>query len=369
MNEYIMLILLVVIVICFLIIMLIINQNNIKQQMLIKDLINNKQKDNLADLNDLKEDIAASLLQFQNMMSNNIKQDLNYLNENTFNRLDKMENSVNDSLNYNYRYTNESFVNMMNQMTKIEQTQQNIKEISKDINKLQNVLYDKKSRGIYGELELYNLLENVFGDNQCLYYKQYKLSNGNIADAVIDINGQLLVIDSKFPLENYNKIFDSENNEQMVKYYQSEFKKDVQKHIKAIAAKYIINNETMNIAYMFVPAEAIFSYIYSSFNDVIEYSYKNHVYIVSATTLMAYITALKALMLEQKRDKKMKQLAIEYVKLSNEFERFNQRYQSVYKDFDKLYKDMQNLSVTTDKMINKFERISNVDLKGEQGED
>ena len=151
----------------------------------------------------------------------------------------------------------------------------------------------------------------------------------------------------------------------MVKYYQNEFKKDVQKHIKAIASKYIISNETMNIAYMFVPAEAVFAYIYATFNDVIEYSYKNHVYIVSATTLMAYITALKSLMLEQKRDKKMKELAIEYDKLADEFDRFNQRYQNVYKDFDKLYKDMQSLCITTDKMINKFERISNVDLKGE----
>ena len=70
-------------------------------------------------------------------------------------------------------------------------------------------------------------------------------------------------------------------------------------------------------------------------------------------------------MLEQKRDKKMKELAIEYDKLADEFDRFNQRYQNVYKDFDKLYKDMQSLCITTDKMINKFERISNVDLKGE----
>ena len=356
---------LLVIVICFVIILLIISQNNVKQQMFIKDMINNRQKDNLAQINDLKEDIANTLLQFQNMMASSIKQDLNYLNENTFNRLDKIENSVTDSLNYNYRYTNESFMNMMNQITKIEETQQNIKEISKDINKLQNVLSDKKSRGIYGELELYNLLENVFGDNEYMFAKQYNLSNGSIADAVISINGQLLVIDSKFPLENYNNIFDHENNEQMVKYYQNEFKKDVQKHIKAIASKYIISNETMNIAYMFVPAEAVFAYIYATFNDVIEYSYKNHVYIVSATTLMAYITALKSLMLEQKRDKKMKELAIEYDKLADEFDRFNQRYQNVYKDFDKLYKDMQSLCITTDKMINKFERISNVDLKGE----
>ena len=61
----------------------------------------------------------------------------------------------------------------------------------------------------------------------------------------------------------------------------------------------------------------------------------------------------------------MKELAIEYDKLADEFDRFNQRYQNVYKYFDKLYKDMQSLCITTDKMINKFERISNVDLKGE----
>ena len=80
---------LLVIVICFVIILLIISQNNVKQQMFIKDMINNRQKDNLAQINDLKEDIANTLLQFQNMMASSIKQDLNYLNENTFNRLDR----------------------------------------------------------------------------------------------------------------------------------------------------------------------------------------------------------------------------------------------------------------------------------------
>lgn len=314
--------------------------------------------------------INQQLLAFQSAITQTLRNDMNMLNENTSDRLFKIEHSVNEQLNMGFESTNKVFTEVMKQISKIDTTQEQLKLLSGDIASLHSILNDKKTRGIYGEIELYSLLESAFGLDYTRYAKQYKLRSGFIVDAVIFGNDALGIvpIDSKFPLENFNRLMDSSIPNIHKQTLQNEFKRDVKKHIQVIASKYIVTNETSEFAYMFIPAEAIFSYIYANLSDVVEYSYQEKVYLVSPTTLMAYITAIKALYLGQEKNEHMQDIQNELVKLAGEFERFTRRYENVQRDFDKTYVDMKDVLITANKIIARFQKIEAVELYDEARE-
>ena len=343
---------------------------NDRQQAIFKQSLQEFQKQQYQDIRNIQDNLDQNLYDFEHKLVNSLKQDMHLLNNTTYDRLVTIENQLHSSLQQTYEKTNRSFNDLLKQMTKIDVTQESLKTLAKDINSLQNVLTDKKSRGTWGEIELYTLLSNIYGDNDHQYMKQYRLSNGNIADAVIFASEPLgiICIDSKFPLENFNSMMNDNINEQERIKARQALSKDIIKHIDDISSKYIIAQETAEIAFMFVPAEAIFAYIYGKLDDVIQHAYNSHVFIVSPTTLMAYITAIKAIYIQQERNSKVKLIQLEFVKLSKEFERFAQRYDNINKDFEKTYKDMQDLLITNQKIINRFKQIEQVKLKDEDND-
>ena len=343
---------------------------NDRQQAIFKQSLQEFQKQQYQDIRNIQDNLDQNLYDFEHKLVNSLKQDMHLLNNTTYDRLVTIENQLHSSLQQTYEKTNRSFNDLLKQMTKIDVTQESLKTLAKDINSLQNVLTDKKSRGTWGEIELYTLLSNIYGDNDHQYMKQYRLSNGNIADAVIFASEPLgiICIDSKFPLENFNRMMNDNNSEQERIKARQALRKDIIKHIDDISSKYIISQETAEIAFMFVPAEAIFAYIYGKLDDVIQHAYNSHVFIVSPTTLMAYITAIKAIYIQQERNSKVKLIQLEFVKLSKEFERFAQRYDNINKDFEKTYKDMQDLLITNQKIINRFKQIEQVKLKDEDND-
>lgn len=343
---------------------------NDRQQAIFKQSLQEFQKQQYQDIRNIQDNLDQNLYDFEHKLVNSLKQDMHLLNNTTYDRLVTIENQLHSSLQQTYEKTNRSFNDLLKQMTKIDVTQESLKTLAKDINSLQNVLTDKKSRGTWGEIELYTLLSNIYGDNDHQYMKQYRLSNGNIADAVIFASEPLgiICIDSKFPLENFNRMMNDNNSEQERLKAKQALRKDIIKHIDDISSKYIISQETAEIAFMFVSAEAIFAYIYGKLDDVIQHAYNSHVFIVSPTTLMAYITAIKAIYIQQERNSKVKLIQLEFVKLSKEFERFAQRYDNINKDFEKTYKDMQDLLITNQKIINRFKQIEQVKLKDEDND-
>ena len=121
------------------------------------------------------------------------------------------------------------------------------------------------------------------------------------------------------------------------------------------------------MAYFFVPAEAVFAEIYGHFDDVVQYSYQRSVYIVSPTTLMAYLTAIRAIYLGQQRNAKVEEIQQEYQKLSQEFERFEKRFTQVSSDFGRTYQDIHMLETTFAKMSSRFADINAVRLNDREG--
>ena len=309
----------------------------------------------LRELNAQREDMAAMQQQFNNQLmmlqtqiSQLMKTDLQSLHENVEQRMSHLELTLNENLHHGYQTTTQVFGKVLQQMGRLDESQQSIREVSASILQLQNVLNDKKTRGIFGEHR---------------YQKQYKLSNGTIADAVLFASEPLrmICIDSKFPLENYNRLMSADTAQEKARAH-AQFVQDVKRHIRAIASKYILPQETAEFACMFLPAEAVFSYIYASCDEVVRYSYEEKVYMVSPTTLMAYLTAIRAIYLGVQRNEHVEQIQQELKHLQVEFERFHKRYQTVGSDFERTYQDMRQLQITAGKIVKRFEEIQEVQL-------
>ena len=205
----------------------------------------------------------------------------------------------------------------------------------------------------------------MFGENNTkLYDLQHKFSNGFIADAVLFAPDPLgiVAIDSKFPLENYQNMVNKDISKLEREMYEKKFKIDVKKHIDDIKNKYIIPVVTSNQAFMFLPAEALFAELNAYHQDIIEYAYKNRVWITSPTTLMSMLTVVETVVKNMERDKYAMIIQKELQALSIEFARYKERWESLQKSIDKVSKDVKDVNVTTEKITNKFQSINRVEV-------
>ena len=283
-------------------------------------------------------------------------------------KLSEINNKVNERIDENFEKTNKTFINVLERLSKIDEAQKKIDTLSLDIVSLENILTDKKTRGIFGEVNLYNILKNVFGErNDTIYKTQVKLSNGYIADSVIYAPNPLgtIAIDSKFPLENYRIMVDKKKSDEARTAAFKQFKLDVKKHIDAIHDKYIIEGETSDQAMMFIPAEAIFAEINAYHSDLIEYAYKKRVWLTSPTTLISTLTMIMMIIQNIERDKYTSIIHEELNKLGMEFTRFKERFDKLSKSVVTVNKDIEAFSITTDKIKKKFDSISTVKIKDE----
>ncbi|CAM3395419.1 DNA recombination protein RmuC [Pseudostreptobacillus hongkongensis] len=283
-----------------------------------------------------------------------------------FDNKEKLTKDINefksDIKNDNFKYNNHINVTLqsfVSKMAKIDEAQKNIEKLTDETLSLQKILSDKKSRGVFGEQRLEQVLDYIYQDTN-LYVRQYKFSTGTIADAVVFLNKNLkkIAIDSKFPLENYNKYLESKQSE-----YKREFIKNVKKHIDDIATKYIIEGETINQAIMFIPSETIFYDIYTNYEELLNYAYSKRVWICSQTNLMIYISTIQFVNTENIKRENSEYILKELVKFSDEFVRYEKRWNDLSRDFNKLSKDFENLSITSDKINKEFEKIKNLNIK------
>ena len=275
------------------------------------------------------------------------------------NKLKEMNTLVEKRLQGGFERTNETFVNVVERFSKIDEAQKNIEQLSKEVVSLNSVLADKKTRGIYGEVQLYQLLSAVFGQDENLYKTQVKLSNQTIADAVLYAPEPLgmVVIDSKFPLDNYKRMTNSEYHQTERDAAKKLFQSDVKKHIDDIANKYIIEGETSHQAILFLPAEAIFAEITAHHETLVEYSNNRRVWLTSPTTLFSTLTMIQVFVQNLKRDEQTKVIIDELNKLNIEFMRYSERWDKLNRSIDTIKKDAEKMSTTTEKIKKKFDYI------------
>lgn len=329
-------------------------------------LFKNINESNITErLGKLEVSMMKEMGNFKNDLSRDLNDDFTKLNEGVEKRLLLINDKVNERLDQNFEKTNKTFQNVIERLSRIDEAQKKIDNLSGDIISLQSILTDKKTRGIYGEVNLKHILVSVFGErNDNIYRLQYTFSTGVIADSVLFAPEPLgtICIDSKFPLEHYQAMVDKRITSEMRDKYEKMFRMDMKKHIDAIADKYIIPGETSNQAILFLPAEAIFAEINAYHTDIINYAYRKHVWITSPTTLVSTLTVIEMIIKNIERDKYTRVIHEELNKLGLEFSRYKERWDKLARSIQTVNKDVENVYITTDKITKKFESINRVDV-------
>ena len=328
-------------------------------------LILKKDNNSIDKLNRMEINVIKEISDFKNDFSRNLTNDFNNQTEKLDNRLRLINDKVNERLDENFEKTNKTFTNVLERLSKIDEAQKKIDALSGDIVSLQSVLTDKKTRGIYGEVNLENILSNVFGKNNTkIYQMQYTFNNGTIADSVLFTPEPLgtIAIDSKFPLEHYQIMVDKKNSEEIRNQAEKMFKMDMKKHIDAISTKYIIPGITSDQAILFLPAEAIFAEINAYHTELLEYAYKKRVWITSPTTLISTLTTIQVIIKNIERDKFAKVIHSELRLLDEEFKRYKDRWDKLYRSIETVSKDVKDIHTTTDKITKRFNSINQVEM-------
>lgn len=287
----------------------------------------------------------------------------NQINELTKTLHDRLDHS-HTSMQHQFASTTKIVSDVTEKLTAIEQTNRQVLGFSEQLQSLENILKNPKQRGILGEYFLETVLKNVLPPSS--YEIQYKFTNGDIVDAAVFVKDKVIPIDSKFSLENYNKILQSQDPQEREK-LEKQFKIDLKNRIDE-TSKYIRPNEnTMDFAFMFIPSEGIYydllvnqvGAIKVNTRDLIEYAFKEkRVIIVSPTSFHAYLQTvlqgLRALQIEEqaqeirKNIEKLQKHLLSYEeylqKLGTQMSATVNTYNSAYKEFGKINKDVVKIT-------------------------
>ena len=277
-------------------------------------------------------------------------------------RLEAITGKVQERLDEGFKKTNQTFISVMERLATIDEAQKKIDGLTTNMVSLQELLGDKRSRGAFGELQLEGLIKNILPPDS--YSFQHTFSKGVRADCVLflpDPTGTIAV-DSKFPMENYQKMFDVNLTDIDKAKAQKQFKLDVKKHINDIATKYIIIDETSDGAVMFLPAEAVFAEIHAYHPELIQEAMAKKVWIVSPTTLMAVLNTARAVLKDVETKKQVHIIKSELGKLGKEFNRFDTRMKKLADNIRQAHENAQDVHITSQKITQRFTQIEKVEL-------
>ncbi|HOK17349.1 MAG TPA: DNA recombination protein RmuC [Candidatus Paceibacterota bacterium] len=278
--------------------------------------------------------------------------------------LDNKMSETNKSIEEQFSKNIEIIKDITEKLTRLDETNKQVVNFADQLKKLEDVLTNPKQRGVLGEYYLETVLKNVLPPST--YQMQYEFKDGTKVDAVIFIRNKVIPIDSKFSLENYNRILEATSEEEKRRLEET-FKNDLKLRIEE-TAKYIRPEEgTMEFAFMFIPSEAIYydllvnkiGAVKSNTRDLIQYAAgEKKVIIVSPTSFLAYLQTvlqgLKALEIEESA-KEIKKRVEELARHLTSYESYMQKlgnhlgttvsmYNSAYKELSKIDKDVYRIS-------------------------
>ena len=284
------------------------------------------------------------------------------LTKSTDTRLAEIGGKVNERLDEGFKKTNETFVNVMSRLATIDEAQKKLDGLTTNVVSLQQLLGDKRSRGAFGEVQLETIIRNVLPESSFEFQYGFAYAGHDVrADCVLKLPDPvgLIAIDSKFPLENYERMI-SDGPDRATP---AMFKADVKKHIDAISSKYIIPNVTSDGAVMFLPAEAVFAEIHAHHRDLVEYAQTRRVWIVSPTTMMAVLNTARAVLKDVDTRKQVHIIKDELGKLGKEFSRFDERMKKLADHIRQANDDVKDVAVTSKKISDRFLSIEKVELE------
>jgi len=275
-------------------------------------------------------------------------------------RLNQMNQSLQEAnkiIGANLGNATTAFGNVKEQLGKLEQTNQQIIAISRDISSLQELLRAPKFRGSMGETFLENLLSQVLPQEH--YQTQYHFKSGDAVDAVIRLGERLVPVDAKFSLENFQRMIES-SDEAQKESFRKKFIQDIKNRINEISSKYILPAEnTYDFALMYIPAENVYYEVIIK-EDIFSYSMSKKVIPVSPNTFYAYLQViclgLRGLKVEENAKiilKNLSALSVETDKFKEDFNilgnhllNANTKYNDAQKHFEKVSERLTNIQDT-----------------------
>ena len=278
-------------------------------------------------------------------------------------RLREISGQVDARLNRGFEKTTETFTRVLEHLSRIDEAQKKIAELSSSVVSLQEILSDKRSRGAFGEVQLAALVRNLLPESA--FSLQQTLPNGTRVDCLLELpepTGRLAV-DAKFPLESYRIMTDPEQPRSMRERSARQFRQDVRKHIADIADRYIIEGETASGAMMFLPAEAVFAEIHAHHPALIEEAQRRGVWLVSPTTMMAILTTTRSVLRDAATQQQVHLIRSHLHALSKDFQRFRERMDKLSRHISLAHQDVADVHRSASKISDRFQRIDDVDVE------
>lgn len=283
------------------------------------------------------------------------------LNKSIRDRLDGMTSHLGRSINEQTRSTHENLSKLQERLAVIDTAQNNIQSLAGQVVQLQAILANKQTRGAFGQ----SRMEAIIADGLPMgaYEFQATLSNSMRPDCLVRMpNGTAsLVVDAKFPLESWNALKASETPEAK-RHYEQLFRRDMEVHIRDIAAKYFISGETQDTAFLFVPSESIFAEIHENFEVIIQRAHRSRVVIVSPSLLMLSIQVIQSVLKDARMREQAHLIQGEVVRLMDDVSRLDERVRKLQPHFSQASRDIDDILISSSKVTRRSAKIEALEL-------
>lgn len=285
-------------------------------------------------------------------------------------RLDGMTSRLGQSITEQTKSTHENLARLQERLAVIDTAQSNIQSLAGQVVQLQHILSNKQTRGAFGQ----SRMEAIVADGlpHGAYEFQATLSNGSRPDCLVRMpNGAPdLVIDAKFPLESWNAIraANEGENPDLGRQAAQLFRRDVEVHIRAIAEKYLIQGETQDTAFMFVPSESIFAEIHENFEAVVQKAHRARIVIVSPSLLMLSIQVIQAVLKDARMREQAHLIQGEVIRLMEDVGRLDERVRKLQQHFMQANRDIDQILTSTDKVTKRGAKIEALEFGSGQPE-
>ncbi|MBX3578299.1 MAG: DNA recombination protein RmuC [Rhizobiaceae bacterium] len=283
-------------------------------------------------------------------------------------RLDAMTGRIGQSMSDQARSTHESLSKLQERLAVIDKAQGNIQSLAGQVVQLQAILSNKQTRGAFGQ----SRMEAIVADGlpRDAYAFQPTLTNGSRPDCLVRMpNGApSLVIDAKFPLEAWNAIR-AANGPDAQRVAATAFRRDIEVHIRDIADKYLINGETQDTAFMFVPSESVFAEIHENFEPLVQRAHRARVVIVSPSLLMLSIQVMQAILKDARMREQAHLIQGEVVRLMEDLARLDDRVRKLKSHFDLTSRDIDDILVSSNKVTKRGQKIEALEFGATRDEE
>ena len=271
-------------------------------------------------------------------------------------RLDGMTHRIGQTMTEQTKSTHENLAKLQERLAVIDTAQANIRSLAGEVVTLQSILSNKQTRGAFGQARMEAIVAD--GLPAGAFEFQATLSTGVRPDCLIRMpnSAPSLAIDAKFPLEAWNAIRAAENPEAR-RIAETSFKRDMDVHVKDVSEKYLIQGETQDTAFLFVPSESVFAEIHEHYEAIVQKAHRARVVIVSPSLLMLSIQVVQAILKDARMREQAHLIQGEVVRLMDDVGRLDERVRKLQSHFLQTSKDVDDILISTSKVTKRGQRI------------